>query len=99
MPERGSTPSLIAANNQRYIQPDMAARLLTVWFKGQFKFGVLLGKIISPLVMGIIFFFVVTPTSFMMKIFNKDLLNLKKNDKDFYWITKSKIKSKMKNQF
>jgi hypothetical protein len=41
MPERGSTPSLIAANNQRYIQPDMAARLLTVWFKGQFKFGVL----------------------------------------------------------
>ena len=66
-----------------------------IWF----KFGILLGNFISPIVMGIIFFFVVTPTSIIMKILNKDLLNLKKNDKKSYWIKKSEIKSKMKNQF
>jgi hypothetical protein len=66
-----------------------------IWF----KFGILLGNFISPIVMGIIFFFVVTPTSIIMKILNKDLLNLKKNNKKSYWIKKSEIKSKMKNQF
>jgi len=66
-----------------------------IWF----KFGVLLGNFISPIVMGIIFFTVITPTSLIMKVFNKDLLNLKRNDKQSYWIQKSGIKSKMKNQF
>ncbi len=45
-----------------------------VWF----KFGIILGNIISPFVMGIIFFFVVTPTSIIMKLLGKDLINLKK---------------------
>jgi len=63
------------------------------------KFGIFLGKIVSPLVMGIIFFFVVTPTGLLMKIFKKDLLNLKYNDDDTYWIKKNEPKSKMKNQF
>jgi len=63
------------------------------------KFGLFLGKIVSPLVMGIIFFFVVTPTGLLMKIFKKDLLNLKYNDDDTYWIKKNEPKSKMKNQF
>ena len=63
------------------------------------KFGFFLGKIVSPLVMGIIFFFVVTPTGLLMKIFKKDLLNLKYNDDDTYWIKKNEPKSKMKNQF
>jgi|TARA_B100001094_G_scaffold188971_1_gene183226 predicted membrane protein len=66
-----------------------------IWF----KFGIFLGKIISPFVMGIIFFFVVTPTSLLMKIFNKDLLNLKFNKNKSYWIEKNGPKSKMKNQF
>ena len=66
-----------------------------IWF----KFGIFLGKIISPFVMGIIFFFVVTPTSLLMKIFNKDLLNLKFNKNKSYWIEKNEPKSKMKNQF
>ena len=64
-----------------------------------FKFGLLLGKIVSPLVMGIIFFFVVTPIAMLMRIFNKDLLNLRYNDKNSYWIKKNEPKSKMKNQF
>ena len=66
-----------------------------IWF----KFGIFLGKIISPFVMGIIFFFVVTPTGLLMKIFNKDLLNLKFNKNKSYWIEKNGPKSKMKNQF
>ena len=49
--------------------------------------------------MGIIFFAVVTPTSLIMKLLGKDLLGLKKNDNKSYWIERSAIKSKMKNQF
>jgi len=64
-----------------------------------FKFGLFLGKIVSPLVMGIIFFFVVTPIGFLMKILKKDLLNLKYNKNHSYWIEKNETKSKMKNQF
>ena len=66
-----------------------------IWF----KFGILLGSFVSPIIMGLVFFIVVTPTSFIMKVFGKDLLNLKKNNKKSYWIEKSPIKSKMKNQF
>ena len=64
-----------------------------------FKCGLLLGKIVSPIVMGIIFFGVVTPISLLLKLFNKDVLNLKKNKGKSYWVEKSKTKSTMKNQF
>ena len=64
-----------------------------------FKFGLLLGKFISPLIMGIIFFVVVTPIAIIMRLLKKDLLNLKYNKKETYWIDKSGPKSKMKNQF
>jgi hypothetical protein len=64
-----------------------------------FKFGLFLGKIVSPFVMGIIFFAVVTPIGVFMRILKKDLLNLKKNHSDSYWIIKKGKNSKMKNQF
>ena len=64
-----------------------------------FKFGLLLGRIISPVIMGIIFFLVVTPIAFTMRIIGKDLLNLKFNKDKSYWIEKTGPKSKMKNQF
>ena len=64
-----------------------------------FKFGLLLGKIFSPLIMGTIFFVVVTPIGLLMRLFNKDLLNLKLNKKKSYWIKKDGQESKMKNQF
>ena len=64
-----------------------------------FKFGIFLGKIVSPIVMGIIFFFVVTPTGIIMRVLGKDLLNLKYNNNKSYWIEKNGPKSKMKNQF
>ena len=66
-----------------------------IWF----KFGILLGNFISPIIMGLVFFTVITPTAFLMRAFGKDLLNLKKNNKKSYWIEKSPIKSKMKDQF
>ena len=64
-----------------------------------FKFGILLGRIVSPVIMGIIFFLVVTPTGLIMRIIGKDLLNLKFNKEKSYWIEKTGPKSKMKNQF
>ena len=73
--------------------------ILTPLNKIWFKFGILLGSFVSPIVMGIVFFAIVTPTSLIMKILGKNLLNLKKNNKKTYWIEKSKIESKMKNQF
>jgi predicted membrane protein len=64
------------------------------------KFGILLGRFIAPLVMGAIFFFVVTPIGVLMRILNKDLLNLKiDKQKNSYWINRTGPKSKMKNQF
>ena len=64
-----------------------------------FKFGMILGRIISPIIMSIIFFLVVTPIALIMKLLKKDLLNLKFNKTNTYWIEKSGPKSKMKNQF
>ena len=69
--------------------------LNTIWF----KLGLLLGKLVSPIVMGSIFFLVVTPIGLLMRILNKDLLNLNKSSNNSYWIDKTGPKSKMKNQF
>ena len=75
------------------------SKILTPLNRLWFKFGLLLGKFISPIIMGIIFFIVVTPIGIIMRLFNKDLLNLKFNKKETYWIDKKGPKSKMKNQF
>ena len=78
----------------------MNSKLLTPLNKLWFKFGLFLGSIVSPIVMGIVFFLVITPTGLVMKIMGKDLLNKKKdNDKKSYWINRSKTKSTMKQQF
>ena len=75
------------------------SKLLTPLNKIWFRFGIFLGNFISPIIMGIIFFFVVTPTGLIMRLFNRDLINLKKSNKKSYWIEKKDIKSSMKNQF
>ena len=75
------------------------SKILTPLNKLWFKFGILLGKIVSPLIMGIIFFLVVTPIGLIMRLLGKDLLNLKYNQGKTYWIEKKGPKSKMKNQF
>ena len=76
--------------NSKFLTP-----LNILWF----KFGLLLGRLISPIIMGIIFFFVVTPIGLILRIFGKDVLNLKKNNAKSYWIKKNGPISKMKNQF
>ena len=63
------------------------------------KFGILLGRVISPLIMGLIFFLVVSPIGLIMRMLRKDLLNLKFDDNSSYWIEKKGPKSIMKNQF
>ena len=76
------------------------SKILTPINKLWFKFGLFLGKIISPIIMGLIFFLVVTPIGLLMRLFGKDVLNLKLNKKkSSYWIEKTGPKSKMKNQF
>jgi predicted membrane protein len=75
------------------------SKILTPFNQVWFKFGILLGRLVSPVVMGVIFFAIVTPTSIIMMVLQKNLLNLKKCNKKTYWIERSKIKSKMKNQF
>tara|TARA_B100000963_G_C22039962_1_gene415035 strand:- start:109 stop:492 length:384 start_codon:yes stop_codon:yes gene_type:complete len=75
------------------------SKILNPLNKLWFKLGIFLGKIISPLIMGIIFFLVVTPIGLLMRLLNKDLLNLKFNNNRSYWIEKTGPKSKMKNQF
>ena len=77
------------------INSKILAPLNKIWF----QFGLLLGRIVSPVIMGIIFFLVVTPIALIMKIIGKDLLNLKFNKGKTYWIEKNGPKSSMKNQF
>ena len=81
---------ILGMSNSKILTP-----LNTIWF----KFGLILGRIVSPIVMGIIFFLIVTPISIIMRILGKDLLNLKYNNHKSYWIEKRGPKSKMKNQF
>ena len=63
------------------------------------KFGFFLGNIVSPVVMGIIYFGLITPISFLLKIFNKDVLSLKKNTLKTYWKKRENEISNMRNQF
>ena len=77
------------------INSNLLLPLNKLWF----KFGIFLGKIISPIIMGIIFFLVVTPIGLIMRLIGKDVLNLRYNDYKSYWIEKTGPKSKMKNQF
>ena len=73
--------------------------ILTPLNKIWFKFGILLGNIISPIVMAIVFFVVVAPTGIIMRILRKDLISLKKNNKNSYWIEKKSQMTSMRNQF
>jgi hypothetical protein len=67
-----------------------------IWF----KFGLFLGKFISPIVMGIVYFVVVFPTSLLLKLFKKNYLNIKYDrNKCSYWVTIKDKNTSMKDQF
>ena len=78
-----------------YLNSKILTPLKILWF----KFGIILGKIISPIIMAVIFFLVVTPIALIMRLLGKDVLKLKFRNIKSYWIEKNGKKSKMKNQF
>ena len=64
------------------------------------KFGELLGRIIAPIVMALVYFFILTPISLLVRVFGKDLLGLKFSKKrNSYWINRKKDLGKMDKQF
>ena len=75
------------------------SKLLDVLNDLWIKFGELLGKIIAPIVMSIVFFLIVTPIGLVLKIVKKDLLKLKFNNDKSYWVEKSKTIESMDKQF
>ena len=77
--------------NSKFLNP-----LNKLWY----KFGIFLGSIVSPIVMGAVFFIVVTPTGLIMRFLGKDVLRINKNKPvSTYWINREKQKETMKKQF
>jgi len=79
-----------------YVAPNILGIPNKLWF----KFGILLGSIIAPIVMALVYFLTVLPTGLIMRLLGKDLLKKKldKNAKS-YWIERSEPMGSMKNQF
>ncbi len=75
------------------------SKVLTPLNKIWVKFGELLGRIIAPLVMALIYFSILTPISLIMRIFGKDFLNLKSSRENSYWIKREKNIGTMNKQF
>ena len=76
------------------------SKFLTPLNKLWHKFGIFLGSIISPFVMGVVFFMVVTPIGLIMRFLGKDLLRINKSKfVSTYWISREKQNSTMKKQF
>ena len=82
-----------------FVRPSLLAPLNRLWL----KFGLLLNRIVSPLVMGLLFFVVITPIGLIMRAAGKDLLNLKFDPKaNSYWIEREPpgpAPESIKNQF
>jgi hypothetical protein len=76
------------------IRPNLFSFLNRLWI----QFGIFLGKIISPIVMGLVFFFVVTPTGVLVRILKKDVMGLKRGANS-YWINREDKLQSMKKQF
>lgn len=80
----------------------LAPRLLAPFNMAWFKLGLLLSKIVSPLVLGIIFFGILTPVAFVMRIAGRDVLRLKRLPSDSYWVARTPpgpAPDSFKNQF
>ena len=78
----------------------LAPKILTLPNKLWFKFGLLIGSIVAPIVMAFVYFVTVLPTGLIMRLLGKDLLKQKldKNAKS-YWFKRSEPMGSMKNQF
>ncbi len=79
-----------------YVAPNILSIPNKLWF----KFGILLGSIVAPIIMAFVYFVTVLPTGFIMRILGKDLLKLKLDkNATSYWIERSDPMGSMKNQF
>ena len=78
----------------------IAPKILVLPNKLWFKFGLLIGSIVAPIVMAFVYFVTVLPTGLIMRLLGKDLLKQKldKNAKS-YWIERKQPMGSMKNQF
>jgi len=76
------------------------SKFLSPLNKSWIKLGEILGVIIAPIVMALVYFVILTPVSIIVRVFGKDLLGLKfLKKKDTYWIQRKKILGSMKKQF
>ena len=76
------------------------SKILTPLNKGWIKFGEILGRIIAPIVMAIVYFLILTPVSLFVRLFGKDLISMKFNDSlKSYWIKREKNLGTMDKQF
>ena len=75
------------------------SKILTPLKRGWIKLGEILGKVVAPIIMGFIYFIIITPIGILMRLFGKDLLNIKFNKNKSYWIKREKNINTMKRQF
>ena len=75
------------------------SKFLTPLNRSWLKFGELLGRVVSPLVMGLVYFVILTPIGLFMRLIQKDLLGTKFSKKNSYWIKRDKNIGTMKRQF
>ena len=76
------------------------SKLLSPLNKSWIKLGEILGIIIAPIVMALVYFVILTPVSLIVRIFGKDLLGLRfLKEKETYWIKRKKNLGSMKKQF
>ena len=75
------------------------SKVLTPFNKAWIKFGELLGRFIAPAVMALVYFFILTPISLIVRIVGKDLLQIKFSKEKSYWIKRKKDLGSMNKQF
>jgi hypothetical protein len=78
-----------------FLKQELLKPLNIAWI----KLGELLGRIIAPIIMALIYFFILTPLSFIIRIFGKDLLKIKFSKDNSYWIKREKNVTSMDKQF
>jgi len=79
-----------------FLKPLLFKPFNKIWI----KFGEILGLIIAPIIMALVYFIILTPISLIVRIFGKDLLGLKfLKEQDTYWIKREKKLGTMKKQF
>ena len=77
----------------------MNLKLLSTFRLAWIKLGEVLGKIVAPLVMGLIYFIIITPIGLFLRLIGKDLLKIKFSKDNSYWMKREKNINSMKKQF